>query len=71
MECGDKLLAYRVGELIRLLEEVGLIEEASYEFVIRTLSHMEVGFDGDLKVIFLSGTEFVFNENNRKEKFLL
>ena len=55
MEWGDKLLAYRVKELMRLVEEIGLIEEATYELVIRTLSHMEVGADGEIKVIFLSG----------------
>ena len=56
MEWGDKLLAYRAKELMRLVEEIGLIEEATYELVIKTLSHMEVGADGEINVIFLSGT---------------
>jgi site-specific DNA recombinase len=36
MECGDKLLAHRAKELMRLVEEIGLIEEAGYELVIKT-----------------------------------
>lgn len=61
MEWGDKLLAYRAKELMRLVEEVGLIEEAEFEFVMKTLSHMEVGADGELNVIFLSGTGLEVN----------
>jgi DNA invertase Pin-like site-specific DNA recombinase len=59
MEFGDKLEAYRASELMRLLEEVGIIEEVTYDLVIRTLSHMEVGVDSEMKVIFLCGTELV------------
>jgi hypothetical protein len=59
MEFGDMLEAYRASELMRLVEEVGIIEEVTYELVIRTLSHMEVGVDSEMKVIFLCGTELV------------
>ena len=59
MEGGDKLLAYRAKEMMRLVGEVGMIEKVTYELVIRTLSHMEVGADGEMKVIFLCGTGLV------------
>lgn len=59
IERRDILKAYRAKELMRLVGEVGVIEELSYELMIQVLSHIEVGVDGQIRVIFLSGTEVV------------
>jgi hypothetical protein len=57
IEGQDILKAYRAKELMKLVGEVGVIEELSYELMIQTLSHIEVGVDGQLRVIFLARTE--------------
>jgi site-specific DNA recombinase len=57
IEGQDVLKTYRAKELMKLVGEVGVIEELLYELMIQTLSHIEVGIDGQLRVIFLSGTE--------------
>jgi hypothetical protein len=54
----DILKAYRAKELMRLVGEVGGIEDLPYELMIQTLSHIEAGVDGQLRVIFLCGTEY-------------
>ena len=55
----DLLKGYRANELIRLIREFGVIEDLSYELMIQILSHIEVGVDGQIRIIFLSGTEVV------------
>lgn len=59
IEGEDILKAYRARELMRLVGEVGVIEELSYELMIQTLSHIEVDVYGKLMVIFLCGTEYL------------
>jgi len=49
----DALLRYRVKELRRLVEEIGLIEGFSYELMLKTLDHILVGNDSTAEVIFL------------------
>jgi CobQ-like glutamine amidotransferase family enzyme len=57
---GEKILdTYRAKELMRLIGEVGIIEDLPYELMIQTLSHIEVGVDRQLKVSFLCGTEYL------------
>ena len=59
IERSDILKAYRAKELMRLVGEVGVLEELPYELMIQTMSHIEVGVDGQIRIIFLSGTEVV------------
>ena len=57
----DVLKAYRTKELIHLVEETRQIETMPYELMLRTLDHIEIGLDGKVEVIFLTGTRLEFN----------
>jgi len=46
---------YRLADLIRLKNSVGIIDKMSYELMLKTLDHMEVGIDSRVAVIFLAG----------------
>lgn len=53
---GDPLQRYRARELMRLVTEVGHIEDMPFELCIKVLDHIEVTLDSLLHVVFLSGT---------------
>ncbi len=40
---GDLLQRYRAKELIRLIDEVGILESMPYELMLKVLDHMETG----------------------------
>ena len=50
------LLKYRAVEFVRLLEAVGAIKKFDYDFSLKVLDHIEVGNDGRMTVVFLTGT---------------
>jgi hypothetical protein len=52
----DALLRYRNADMIGLVKNTSRIERVDYRLIFRTLDHIEVGVDGDLKVVFLDGT---------------
>lgn len=54
----DLLKAYRAMELIRLVEQIGLIDSMPFELIIKTLDHIIVGTDGEVQVVLLVGTRF-------------
>ena len=60
MECGDLLQQYRAKELIRLIDEVGILESMPYELMLKALDHIEVekaGCDHNIHVILVSALQ--------------
>lgn len=53
IEGEDVLKAYRVKELMSLVKEYGYIDEIPYELIIKILSHIIIGYDDTIKVLFL------------------
>ncbi|MBU3214786.1 hypothetical protein LL033_08180 [Clostridium estertheticum] len=53
--CEGVLEKYRLAELIRLKNSVGIIDKMSYELMLKTLDYIEIGLDGKVAVIFLVG----------------
>ncbi len=43
LQKGDVLQKYRSKELMRLIEEMGPIDKFSYELMLKTLDHIEIG----------------------------
>jgi DNA invertase Pin-like site-specific DNA recombinase len=60
----DILKAYRAKEMVRLIEETGNIDALPYELMLKTLDHIEIGFDGTAEVIFLAGMIINFGTYN-------
>ncbi|MBW9171212.1 hypothetical protein K2F43_08335 [Clostridium estertheticum] len=46
---------HRLAELIRLKNSIGIINKMSYELMLKTLDHIEIGLDDRIAVIFLAG----------------
>ncbi|MFT5874292.1 MAG: hypothetical protein ACI8WT_003253 [Clostridium sp.] len=46
---------YRLAELIRLKNSVGIIDKMPYELMLKTLDYIRRGNDGRVAVIFLAG----------------
>ncbi len=63
IEGTNVLRAYRAKEMMSLVRNTKYIKEMSYELMIKTLSHFEVGYDDTIKVIYLVGVtiEIVVN----------
>ncbi|QRN84823.1 recombinase family protein [Clostridia bacterium] len=51
----DILASYRIKELMSLLATTGCIDDVPYELMLKTLSHIEVDSEGELKLVFLAG----------------
>lgn len=58
------LKKYRLAELIRLKNSVGIIDKMPYELMLKTLDHIKIGFDGTVEVIFLDGAVINIELNN-------
>ncbi len=52
----DILLRYRAKELLRLTNDIGIIDTMPYELMLKTLSHIEVDTNAKVTVVFLAGT---------------
>jgi len=46
---------YRLAELIRLKNSMGIIDKMPYELMLKTLDHIKIGLDRTVVVIFLAG----------------
>jgi site-specific DNA recombinase len=46
---------YRLAELIRLKNSMGIIDKMPYELLLKTLDHIKIGLEGTVEVIFLAG----------------
>jgi hypothetical protein len=54
---------------MRLVEQTGQIDTIPYELMLKTLSHIEVGVDGEAEVAFLAGralSVLFYSENQYK-----
>jgi hypothetical protein len=51
---GDLLELFRAKELHRLIKEIGIIDTAPYDIILKTLNHIEIECDGKIKVVFLA-----------------
>lgn len=53
---GDNLLrGYEAREMVRMVKEIGHIDTMPYDLMLKTLDHIEISVDGDLKVIIMAG----------------
>ena len=46
---------YRLAELIKLKNSMGIIDKVTYVIMLRTLDHIKIELDGTVAVIFLAG----------------
>lgn len=53
IEGDDVLKAYRAREMMSLVRNTGIISEMPYEVMLKTLSHIELGHDDSIKVVFI------------------
>lgn len=51
----NELTRYHASEMLRLIEEVGKLDEFDYMLSLRMLDHMELQPDGKLTVVYLAG----------------
>lgn len=51
----DMLKAYKAREMMKLVRNTGYINEMPYELLLKTLSHIEIGDDVTIEVVFLAG----------------
>jgi hypothetical protein len=51
------LKAYRAKEMMRLVSETGRIDTMPYELMLKTLDHIEIRIDGELRLFFWLGRE--------------
>ena len=57
LESDDKLLCYRTRELLKLMDDVGIINTMPYELMLKVISHIEVDQKGRIGVVFLAGAK--------------
>ena len=55
VEGDDVLKAYRAREMMSLVKDTGYINEMPYELILKTLSHIEIGHDNTIELVFLAG----------------
>jgi len=61
LEYGDVLQRLRVKELMCLVKEIGEIETLSKGLCFKAMDHIEVGLDLSMTVVFLAGTQYIYN----------
>jgi len=49
------LTRYHASEMLRLMGEIGKLNDFDYSLSLKVLDHMELQLEGKLTVIFLSG----------------